>query len=253
MGRTEVLKLKGLSKNFGGVKAVDCLDMVVSEGQTCGMIGPNGAGKTTVFNLITGVHESSQGSISLVDLDLTNAKPAEITQRGIARTFQTIRLFENLTTYEHVRVGQNCRAPSGLKALLTAGRAKERVLRQEAEDILTLLGLWEVRDQKAVTLSYGNQRKVEIARALATKPKLLLLDEPAAGMNTTETEELAQIITKIKNRGISILVIEHDMNFVTGICDRVVVLNFGQKLAEGTCVEVMRDEKVLEAYLGKEN
>jgi branched-chain amino acid transport system ATP-binding protein len=152
-----------------------------------------------------------------------------------------------------VRVGQNCRAPSGLKAFLPAGRAKERKLRQEAEKILTLLSLWEVRDQKAVTLSYGNQRKVEIARALATKPRLLLLDEPAAGMNSIETEELVQIIAKIKDLGISILVIEHDMNFVTGICDRVVVLNFGQKLAEGTCAEVMRNEKVLEAYIGKEN
>jgi branched-chain amino acid transport system ATP-binding protein len=253
MERAAVLKLTGLSKNFGGLKAVDCLDMVIGEGQICGMIGPNGSGKTTVFNLITGVHESSLGSINLEGIDLTSAKPKDITQQGIARTFQTIRLFENLTTREHVRVGQNCRAPSGLKAFLPAGRAKERKLRQEAEKILTLLSLWEVRDQKAVTLSYGNQRKVEIARALATKPRLLLLDEPAAGMNSIETEELVQIIAKIKDLGISILVIEHDMNFVTGICDRVVVLNFGQKLAEGTCAEVMRNEKVLEAYIGKEN
>jgi branched-chain amino acid transport system ATP-binding protein len=253
MNGEALLTLSAVSKSFGGLKAVDGLDLAVPARQVCGLIGPNGAGKTTVFNLITGVYRPNRGSIRLGSIDITGARPEAITSRGVARTFQTIRLFPNLTTWEHVRVAQNCRAPSFIGLCSRSGRAAEAKLRQEAEEILSLLELWDLRHHRAVTLPYGRQRKVEMARALATKPKLLLLDEPAAGMNATETEELARIICQIKEMGVAVLVIEHDMNFITGICEHLIVLNFGRRLAAGRCAEVMRDAKVLEAYIGKED
>lgn len=251
-GKTAILRLNGVKKNFGGVMAVDDLSMEVITGQVCGLIGPNGAGKTTVFNLITGVHRCQRGSISLGDREITSAKPYRITRLGIARTFQTIRLFPNLSTFEHLRVAQTCvpafrRGQDGV-----SGRSFRGKLQEEASGLLSLLGLWEARNHKAVTLPYGSQRKVEIARALATRPSLLLLDEPVAGMNARETEELLLIISKIREMGITILLIDHDMKFVMGLCDRLWVLNFGRKIAEGTPQEIQRNELVLEAYLGRE-
>jgi branched-chain amino acid transport system ATP-binding protein len=243
-----ILSLERVRKNFGGLMAVDELTMSILPGQICGLIGPNGAGKTTVFNLITGVHRPAQGAIHLGGEEITFAKPYRITRLGIARTFQTIRLFPNLSTMEHVLVAQNCPAqhrPQDRDASRQASRDGVRGL-------LTLFGLWEVRNQKAITLPYGSQRKVEMARALATRPRLLLLDEPVAGMNHRESEELLEIISKIRDLGITVLVIDHDMKFVMGLCDYLFVLDFGRKIAEGTPEEIRRDECVLEAYLGKE-
>ncbi|MEE9418641.1 MAG: ABC transporter ATP-binding protein [Desulfatiglandaceae bacterium] len=253
MNRPSILTLNGVYKNFGGLMAVDNLGLNVFQGQICGLIGPNGAGKTTVFNMITGVYPCLRGSMLLKEVDITSTKSYRITRLGIARTFQTIRLFPHLSTLEHVLIGQNFLARSRIGGILSLGRTHEMSLRGEADEILNLLGLWEVRHQKAITLPYGSQRKVEIARALATRPKLLLLDEPSAGMNIRETEELLKIISKIHELGITILVIEHDMRVVMGICDHIVVLNFGKKIAEGTPTEIRQNEGVLEAYLGRED
>ena len=251
-GQTAILSLQEVRKNFGGVTAVDDLTMQVFPGQVCGLIGPNGAGKTTVFNLITGVYRCQRGSIFFGDAEITSAKPYRITRLGVARTFQTIRLFPSFSTFEHVRVAQTCLSASGKKEGLVGGRSFRARLQEEAAGLLSLLGLWEARNLKAATLPYGSQRKVEIARALATRPRLLLLDEPVAGMNARETEELLVIISKIREMGITILLIDHDMKFVMGLCDRLWVLNFGRKIAEGTPQEIQRNESVLEAYLGRE-
>jgi branched-chain amino acid transport system ATP-binding protein len=251
-GKTAILRLQGVGKNFGGVTAVDDLTMQVLPGQVCGLIGPNGAGKTTVFNLITGVYRCQHGSIFLGDREITSAKPYRITRLGVARTFQTIRLFPSFSTFEHVRVAQTCLSASGKRQDPGGERSFRVQLQEEAAGLLGLLGLWEVRNQKAVTLPYGNQRKVEIARALATRPRILLLDEPVAGMNARETEELLVIISKVRQMGITILLIDHDMKFVMGLCDSLWVLNFGRKIAEGTPQEIQRNESVLEAYLGRE-
>ena len=253
MKTRSILTLKGVCKNFGGLTAVDELDMAVFPGQICGLIGPNGAGKTTVFNLITGVHRCLSGTIHLEEKEITRAKPYRITRSGVARTFQTIRLFSNLSTLEHVLVGQNFLPKSGAGTAAAGALGTGLRLRDEAEELLKLLGLWESRDQRPNTLPYGSQRKVEIARALATRPKLLLLDEPVAGMNMRETKDLLAMISKIRDLGVTILIIDHDMKFVMGICSYLFVLNFGRKIAEGTPDQIRRDEHVLEAYLGKED
>lgn len=253
MKEKPILTLKGVCKNFGGLMAVDHLDMEAVSGQVCGLIGPNGAGKTTVFNLITGVHRCLRGTIRLEEKEITGEQPYRITRSGVARTFQTIRLFPNLSTLEHVLVGQNFLRKSGPGTPAAQVPGAGLTLRDEAEELLKLLGLWEARDRRPNTLPYGSQRKVEIARALATRPKLLLLDEPAAGMNLRETEDLLAMISKIRDLGVSILIIEHDMKFVMGICSYLFVLNFGRKIAEGAPDMIRRDEHVLEAYLGKED
>lgn len=250
--KSAILRLKDVKKSFGGVTAVDDLDMEVIHGQVCGLIGPNGAGKTTVFNLITGVHRCQAGSIFLEDRQITATSPHQITRLGVARTFQTIRLFQSLSTFEHVRVAQSCLSASRKGQAHAGGRRFRGQLEEEAAGLLTLLGLWQSRNQKALTLPHGSQRKLEIARALATRPRLLLLDEPVAGMNARETEELLVIISKIRELEVTILLIDHDMKFVMGLCDRIYVLNFGRKIAEGPPQEIQRNESVLEAYLGRE-
>lgn len=254
MSNTPILSLEDVAKNFGGLTAVDRLSLQVFPGQICGLIGPNGAGKTTVFNLITGVYPCEGGAIHLSNREITSSKPHRITRLGVARTFQTIRLFANLTTWEHLLIAQSFLTRAGDGRRLLPDRQREKELKAEAQEILTLLDLWEDRKRKAVTLPYGSQRKVEIARALATRPKLLLLDEPAAGMNTRETEELLHIITKIhaQKQNMAILVIDHDMDFVMKICEYIFVLNFGIKITAGAPDAIQRDEKVKEAYLGKE-
>jgi branched-chain amino acid transport system ATP-binding protein len=239
-----ILTLKSVCKNFGGVQAVQNLSLDILGNQVYGLIGPNGAGKTTVFNLITGVHPCSSGSIHLRHMEVTRMAPYQIVRMGVARTFQTIRLFQTLTTLEHVLVGQN--VPARL------GREQKRGLKSEAEEILNLLGLWGVRSWQASILPYGIQRKVEIARALATRPRLLLLDEPAAGLNIQETEDLLKTLFKIRDRGVTLLIIEHDMRVIMGVCSHILVLNFGQKIAEGAPDQIRGNEQVIEAYLGRE-
>lgn len=248
--KESILELRNITKNFGGVRAIDSLTMDMKSSDILGLIGPNGAGKTTVFNLMTGVLPLTAGSIFFGSREISTFSPHRIVQYGVARTYQNIRLFESMTVYEHVKFGQNCRIPSRLRNFL--GGDLGTSLKREAEDILHFLGIWELRDMPAHSLPYGQQRRVEIARALATQPSLLLLDEPTAGMNLREKKEILQIMEKIHERGIAILVIEHDMRVVMNTCNRIVMLNFGQKIAEGSPAEIYKDVKAREVYLGKE-
>ncbi len=249
-----ILEVKGLTKRFGGLAAVDNVSFSVREGGISGLIGPNGAGKTTIFNLITGVYKVTEGSVSFSGSEITNMEPFRIADRGITRTFQNIRLFKNLTVYENVLTACHMSAKYSIpEALLRLPRylREEKALRTKAEDLLSIMGLTERRDVQANNLPYGLQRRLEIVRALALDPKLLLLDEPAAGMNPDETEQLMRLISEIRTRfKLTVLVIEHHMDLVMRLCESIVVLNFGQKLAEGTADEIRGDPRVVEAYLG---
>jgi branched-chain amino acid transport system ATP-binding protein len=253
-----LLEVRGLSKRFGGLYAVRDLDMEVNEGEIVSVIGPNGAGKTTFFNLITGIYEPDGGDVVFDGHRLVRLKPNYITRLGIARTFQTVHLFPNMTVLENAMVGQHSRTRSGLLGAilqLPSTRAEEQRIREKAEDVLSFFGtrLSGYRhDQPAASLSYANRRRLEIARAMATEPKLLLLDEPTAGMNPKETEELTHLIGRLRTeRGYTIVVIEHDMRVVKGVSHRVVALDYGRKIADGTYEEVAHDEQVIEAYLGR--
>jgi len=246
-----ILKLNGVTKYFGGVIAVDNLSMEMSKSDILGAIGPNGAGKTTFFNLITGVFPLTSGEIYFDGEKISGLKPHRIAQAGIARTYQNIRLFESLTVFEHVRYGQFIhKSFNGNQGQKTAGR--EHSLKEEAQEVLAFLGISNLKKEYARSLAYGQQRRVEIARALATKPRLLLLDEPTAGMNLDEKKEILQIMQKISDRGISIIVIEHDMRLVMNVCTKIVMLNFGKKIAEGTPQEISGNKMAKEIYLGKE-
>jgi branched-chain amino acid transport system ATP-binding protein len=255
---TPLLEIAGLTKRFGGLAALDGLDLTIGEGEIVSVIGPNGAGKTTLFNTMTGLYGPDQGDVRFEGQSVIGLKPNQITRLGISRTFQTVHLFPNMTVLENAMVGQHCRGRAGLLSSvlrLPTQRKEEERIRDRARACLSFFGgrLSGYRhDQPAFTLSYANRRRLEISRALATEPKLLLLDEPTAGMNPKETLELTDQIWRLrKDRGLTILVIEHDMRVVKGVSDRVVALDYGKKIAEGTYEEVAHNERVIEAYLGR--
>ena len=249
------LLLKNVTMKFGGLLAVDNLDLEVPSGKILSLIGPNGAGKTTVFNLITGVYKPTQGSITYNGEIINGLHSNKVVSRGIARTFQNIRLFNSMTVLENVQVGLHCRTKSGaIRALLNTPFLvrEEREIEEKAMEVLEFLGLEEFRNDYASSLAYGNQRRLEIARAMATKPGTLLLDEPAAGMNPQETIELVNLIQEIASEGQSILLIEHDMKLVMSLSERIFVMDYGKKIAQGTPEEIRNNPAVIKAYLGEE-
>ncbi|OHW61703.1 lipopolysaccharide export system ATP-binding protein LptB [Andreesenia angusta] len=250
-----ILEAKSIGIQFGGLKAVDSFDLEIYEDEIVGLIGPNGAGKTTTFNMLTGVYVPTSGDITINGESVVGLKPYQIVRKGIARTFQNIRLFENLSVIDNVKVAfQKNMTYSIVSAILKLPKywVEEREVDVKARELLAIFGMEDLADVTAKNLPYGKQRKLEIARALATDPKILMLDEPAAGMNPQETKELMESIALIKEKfKVSILLIEHDMNLVMGICERLVVLNYGTMLAKGTPEEIKQNPEVIKAYLGE--
>ncbi|MDD3172373.1 MAG: ABC transporter ATP-binding protein [Herbinix sp.] len=250
-----MLSVNNLGISFGGLRAVDSFNITIEKGELYGLIGPNGAGKTTAFNLLTGVYKPDTGRVLLDDVNITGLSTIEINKAGVARTFQNIRLFRNMSVLDNVKIGLHNNykysTTSGILRLPTFFKT-ERQMNESAFDILKVFGLDKEANFLSANLPYGKQRKLEIARALATNPKLLLLDEPAAGMNPAETDELMETITLIRNKyNVTILLIEHDMKLVAGICEKIFVLNFGQQLANGLPSDVLNNPEVIKAYLGE--
>jgi branched-chain amino acid transport system ATP-binding protein len=250
-----LLELSGVGKRFGGLAALSDVSLHIRRGEIYGLIGPNGAGKTTLFNVVTGLYQMDEGLFTFGGVAYSRCKPHVLAQAGIARTFQNIRLFANMSALENVMVGRHLRTRTGIWGALTRNapaRAEERAIVQRARELLRYVGIASPHQTLAKHLSYGEQRRLEIARALATEPALLALDEPAAGMNATETESLKSLLQTIRTSGVTVLLIEHDVKLILGLCDRVAVLDYGRKIAEGVPEEVRRNPAVIVAYLGGE-